>query len=477
MSDSWLTKIDIRSRSSSALAGLLGPERFAELLQVGDKMRSLLKGRRVIHINSTSSGGGVAEMLTTVLGYLRGGGLDTEWYVLRGTPPFFLVTKRIHNGLHGSSGDGGDLGEVERAAYESVHAGAREAVRALVRPGDVVIVHDPQPLGLARAARDAGAVVIWRCHIGSDNPNEYSRRAWDFLRPHMEGLDGYIFYRATYVPDGLDPGRVAIIPPTLDPLSAKNQHMTPEDVHRAVVRLGLVAGVPDTEPVAFTRQDGSLGRIRHVADILQAGPPPPPDAPLVVQVSRWDLMKDMAGVMMALADGALADTGAHMSLIGPAVSGCTDDPEGATELRRCLDVWRSLPRASRERIHLACLPMSDLEENAAMVNAVQRHAAIVTQKSIAEGFGITVLEAMFKGRPVVAGGVGGLREQIVDGQSGVLVDPHDLSAFARGVRGLLADPGKATRIGETARTRAHEVFLMDRHLALWADVLTRSLPG
>jgi trehalose synthase len=470
-----LTRIEVRPRSISALQPVLGSERLAELRRLGKQMHGLLAGRRLITINSTPSGGGVAEMLTTVLGYLRGSGLDVNWYVLRGNAPFFAVTKRIHNGLHGSSGDGGDLGDTERVVYESVHVNARESVRAVVRPGDVVIVHDPQPLGLARAARDADGVVVWRCHVGTDVPNDYSSRSWAFLQPYLEELAGYVFSRAEYVPEFLDSGRVTIIPPTVDPLSPKNQDMSAADVRRAIVRLGLVGGVPDTAPVTFSRQHGPPGRILRVPDILQSGSPPPPDAPLVVQISRWDLLKDMAGVMTALADSTLMDTGAHLSLIGPAVTGYADDPEGVAVLRQCMDLWRSLPHTARERIHLACLPMSDLEENAAMVNAIQRHASIITQKSVAEGFGLTVLEAMLKGRPVVGSRVGGIQEQIVHGESGVLVDPYDLPAFARAVGGLLSEPGEAVRIGQAARARAVDVFLVDRHLALWAGLLTRLL--
>jgi trehalose synthase len=200
--------------------------------------------------------------------------------------------------------------------------------------------------------------------------------------------------------------------------------------------------------------------------------PPPADEPLVVQVSRWDRLKDMPGVMTAFADHVATTGTGHLVLAGPDVSSVTDDPEGAAELAHCQEVWSALPADRRRRIHLACLPTDDVEENALMVNALQRHAAVVCQKSLAEGFGLTVVEAMWKGRPVVASAVGGIRDQIDDGRSGVLLqDPADLATFGSLVRGLLDDPDRAARVGVGATERAATDFLPDRHLRHWAELI------
>src|SRR5690606_9928440 len=173
---------------------------------------------------------------------------------------------------------------------------------------------------------------------------------------------------------------------------------------------GLLHGPDGRRHVPFARRDGSPARIVRRVDVVQTGPPAPPDAPLVVQVSRWDRMKDMAGVMEGFAAHVDRALGAHLLLLGPAVTGVADDPEAAAVLDDCLDRWHRLPHAARTRIHLACTPMRDADEQATIVNAVQRHAAVVVQKSLAEGFGLTVVEAMWKERPIVASAVGGIRD-------------------------------------------------------------------
>jgi len=190
-------------------------------------------------------------------------------------------------------------------------------------------------------------------------------------------------------------------------------------------------------------------------------------------VSRWDRLKDMAGVMSgfvrAVADGAPGDT--HLLLVGPAVTGVTDDPEGAAVLADCRAGWRALADDMRARVHLASIPVEDVDENAIIVNAVQRHARVVVQKSLVEGFGLTVTEAMWKGRPVLASRVGGIQDQIADGRDGLLVDdPEDEVAFALALARLLADPLLAERLGAAAHDRVLEQFLGDRHLEQYADL-------
>jgi trehalose synthase len=267
-----------------------------------------------------------------------------------------------------------------------------------------------------------------------------------------------------------------VVPPSIDPFSAKNEPMSVRNVRLALGYTGLLQGVGDPPVVPFTRRDGSRGRITRRADVLQLGPPPPPGAPLVVQASRWDSMKDMPGVMEGFARHVDPGLGAHLLLVGPAVTGVADDPEAAGVLDDCVALWRGLPHEVRSRVHLACTPMADPDEAAAIVNALQRHASVVVQKSVAEGFGLTVAEAMWKSKPVVASAVGGIVDQIQHGEHGLLVDdPHDLAAFGAAVEALLRDPAEAARLGRSARERAIRELLGDTHLALYGGIVRELL--
>jgi trehalose synthase len=265
-----------------------------------------------------------------------------------------------------------------------------------------------------------------------------------------------------------------VIPPSLDPFGAKNEPMSRRNVRLALQYAGLLDGGGPPPPVPFRRRDGSPGHIRRHADVVRSGPVTPVDAPLVVQASRWDWMKDMAGVMEAFAQEVDPAHGAHLVLAGPSVTGVADDPEAALVFDDCVARWSKLPRESRDRVHLAAMPMADNDEQASIINALQRHAAIVVQKSIAEGFGLTVTEAMWKARPVVATAVGGITSQIVDGVHGLLVDdPHDLTACGEAINSLLADRPRADDLGRSARTRVTGEFLADRHLEQYAALFAR----
>jgi len=465
-------EVQVQAVDIARLAPLIGPERMLRVERVAEAAQAALSGRAVINVNSTAAGGGVAEMLVSLLAYVRGVGIDARWLVIQGDDAFFQITKRIHNGLYGGPGDGGPLGESERSHYEQVlHENANELL-ALVRRGDVIMLHDPQPAGLAAVLAGAGARVIWRCHVGCDAPNEWTRRAWDFLRPYLDGVESFVVSRATFAPPWADPNHVAVVPPSIDPFSAKNQPMSRRTVRMTLGYVGLLGDGGATPDVPFARRDGSPGRINRHADILQTGPPPPPDAPLVVQVSRWDRMKDMEGVMAGFAEHVDPRLGAHLVLVGPIVTGIADDPEATEVLSRCIVRWRELPHSERTRVHLACLPMADPDEQAAIVNALQRHAHVVVQKSLAEGFGLTVTEAMWKARPVVASAVGGIVDQIVDGEHGLLLDdPGDLPGFGRAVASLLQDPALSERLGRAAQARATSEYLGDRHLVQYGELL------
>jgi trehalose synthase len=457
----------------------LPPERFRELLgeryrEVADGIRraqDVFEGRAVWHVNSTARGGGVAELLRSLLAYARGAGVDARWVVIEGGPEFFRVTKRIHNHLHGWPGDGGGLGEAERHAYEAALGDNAAELAEAVMPADVVFLHDPQTAGLIPAMRAAGARVVWRCHVGLDLPNDLAREAWAFLRPFVERAEAYVFSRQEFAWEGLDPERIWVVPPSIDAFSPKNQDLDDAVVGAILQAAGLSAAEAGAAPT-YLREDGTPGRVDRRAEIDE-GRPLDPGARLVSQVSRWDRLKDPAGLVRSFAEH-LEDRAAHLLLAGPSVEAVADDPEGAEVLAEVRAQRAALPAALRERVHLAQLPMEDPEENAAIVNAIQRRSNVIVQKSLAEGFGLTVAEAMWKARPVVASRTGGIRDQVVDGESGLLVDdPRDLAAFAKAIDGLLRDPARAARLGEAARARIRDRFLGTRHLIQYLNLLDR----
>jgi len=283
-----------------------------------------------------------------------------------------------------------------------------------------------------------------------------------------------VFSRASFAPPWIPPALVSEIPPSIDPLSAKNRELSAELTESILVSVGLLSGRPGQPE--YERPDGTVRRIEHGADIIRTGPPPPPDAPFVVQVSRWDRLKDMVGVTHGFADYVGRDHGTHLVLAGPVVTSVADDPEQAEVLMECWEAWRALPHQARQRVALACIPTADVEENAIIVNALQRRATLVVQKSLAEGFGLTVSEAMFKQRPVIGSAVGGIADQIVDGETGVLLaDPNDLHAFASALDVLLGDPELRASMGQRARQRVVDWFLPDTQLGRWTALLLRLL--
>ena len=467
-----LSEVDVRPTDIGRFESIAGTERMAHFRAVAEELRRALGGSSIVNVNSTAIGGGVAELLQTLLAYARGAGIDARWLVLSADPAFFVITKRIHNGLYGTPGDGGELGEAERRLYDEVLRQNGDALAAALRPGDVVLLHDPQTAGFAPRLRAAGLPVVWRCHVGLDDANDWTERSWEFLRPYVADVDGYVFSRESFAPAWVDRARLAVIPPSIDPFSPKNQPLEPEEVAAVLAAVGLLE--PNGPPLEarFTRRDGSTGRIASRLDLVGEGPLRPGE-PIVLQASRWDAMKDMPGVMEAFARSVDPGRGAHLVLSGPAVKGVTDDPEAVAVLDECIRVRKALPAEVRRRVHLACTPMHDADEAAAIVNAQQRFAAVVVQKSLAEGFGLTVVEAMWKARPVVASRVGGIVDQITNGEHGILVEPTDLDSFGAAVDRLLGDPAEAGRLSANAYERARTHFLCDRHLIQYGELLTQ----
>jgi trehalose synthase len=265
-----------------------------------------------------------------------------------------------------------------------------------------------------------------------------------------------------------------VLPPNIDPFSVKNEELSDESVCAILAQVGLVASPATCDAPTFTREDGSVGRVDRAAEVIRVGGPPSWDVPLVVQVSRWDAMKDPRGLVEGFA--RLVELGAPRSaelvVAGPAVTAVADDPEGAEVFRSVEQTFRDLPHALRRPVQLALLPMDDIEENGAIVNALQRHAAIIVQKSLMEGFGLTVTEAMWKERPVVASAVGGIQDQIRDGVDGVLLhDPRDRGELAEALKHLLSDADLAARLGHAGHARVRENYLALTALERWGELV------
>jgi trehalose synthase len=469
-----LKDVEVSSLDPGRFEAVLDPDSCRRFLDRLAKAAERLAGRRLWQVSSTEQGGGVAEMLHFLLGYLTGAGIDTRWVVIEGNQEFFEVTKRVHHLLHGQPGDEGDLDEPARASYRQTLKETLGELEQRVEPGDVVVLHDPQTAGLVPALQRQGAVVIWSCHVGIDTPNDLARTAWEFLRPAVQEADAYVFSRATYCWEGLDRARLAVIPPCIDAFAPKNQALESPTVAAVLQTAGILEDPAATvETPGFRRLDGSPGRVVRRAEMIQ-DQPIPPSAPLVVQVSRWDPLKDPLGVLEGFTRYVPDELGAHLLVAGPAAASVSDDPEGDQVLQQVRRAGAALPRAARDRVHLVCLPMEDLEENAAMVNALQRRADVIVQKSLAEGFGLTVAEAMWKARPVLASRVGGIQDQIRHGHSGLLLeDPSDLVGFGRAVQALLTDRDQAQRMGEAAHRRVGSDYLAPRRLIQDLDLIDR----
>jgi trehalose synthase len=466
-----LEHVPVHAMDPRRFGSVLLTDEYEALLELIASGSETLQGRVVWNVNSTACGGGVAELLRPLLGYSRGGGVDARWVVITGNPEFFEITKRIHNRLHGFRGDRGDLAFAEQAIYEQTLAANAAELVQLVHRRDIVILHDPQTAGLVDAVRCTGATVIWRCHVGRDHVNGPAHQAWDFLRPYVLGADAYVFSRAAFAWDGLPREKIAVIPPSLDAFSPKNAEQTPEQSAAILSQAGIIPS--DGREGVFMRSDGTPGRVDRLAVMVEETPLSP-EHPVVMQISRWDRLKDPVGVMRAFVRHIAPASDAHLLLVGPATASVADDPEGAEILRAVQRTFARLPVDVRRRVHLASLPMEDQEENAAIVNALQRHATVVVQKSLAEGFGLTVAEAMWKSRPVVASRVGGIEDQIVDGESGILIpSPRDLPSFARAVVRILSDPEDGDRIGRAAHERVRGHFLAPQHLGRYFELFQR----
>jgi trehalose synthase len=377
------------------------------ILEALDREAERLRGARILHLNATPYGGGVSELLRSGVPLLADLGLDVEWHVITGDEPFFRVTKAIHNGLQG---DARTLTEGEREAY--LATSARNA--KMVGEGyDFVVVHDPQPAAVLPLHGKGGAKWVWRCHIETTQPNP---ETWEFLRGFLCDYDAAVFTLREFVPPDLPIERVAIVPPAIDPLSPKNLPLARITAKQVLDWIGV--------------------RL---------------DAPLVTQVSRFDPWKDPLGVIEAYRLARAEVPNLQLALVG---SMALDDPEG-------WDLYRQIQQTAAAdgaiKLFTNVTGVGNIE-----VNAFQRLSSLVLQKSIREGFGLVISEALWKGTPVVAGRAGGIPLQMADGTGGVLVDSVEAAAAA--MVGLLRDPERANALAGEGHARVHQFFLLPQLL-------------
>ena len=444
----------------SELRPLVGEAGYEEMEATLARARELLGGRKIWHVTASALGG-MAEVLRALLCYVRDAGIDAHWAVLHANGDFRPIAQRLYNGLYGSPSSGLELGEDERRTYERVLGQSAAELGEVVREGDVVILHDPPTAGLIEPMREAGAHVVWRCHLGVDDHDPTAEATQRFLAPYVEPAGAYVFSRRQFVWPQLEGARTWIVPPSINPLSPKNQRLDPPTVTAILDRIGLTAEGGEAQ-AALTRLDGSPFRVDSTA-VVEQRRPIPPSAPVVAQLSSWDRLKDPGGLIECFAGRGAGD--AHLIVAGPDPATAAEESDSETVWRELVEQVRGLAPEVAERIHLAALPTARVTENAAMVNAIQTRAAIVVRKSFSEGFGLSLAEGMWKGTPAVATRVGGIQDLVIDGETGLLVDdPRDLDGFAAAIGRLLTDPGLAARLGAAARERVRGRYLISRHL-------------
>ncbi len=397
--------IPVTGVSTGRFREVVDPSRYAALAAAVVRTREHLVGRTVWNISSSTSDG-AAQLIRSLTGYALGAGIDARWLAIQGRPELATVGKRLHNHLLGFDGDGGTLSSTEHEIYERSLAPASVELVGLVRPRDLVLLHGPVAAGLAPELAKTRARIVWRSHVGLESANARAENAWTFVSSYLRDVDAFVLSCRTTLPKGMPPERVEVIPAAVDPLSPKNNFMTRAESAAILISAGLMSGYSTATPF-YVHPSGTLRLVSHRAELVQLEPIAPWTR-LVLQVSRWDRLRDLTGVMEAFAGLVPAETQAHLMIAGPEVTDVPDDPEGADVFHRAVAAWESLPEPARRRVHLATLPIRDADENAAVVNALQRWAQVAVQKSLAEGSGLTVAEAMWKSRPVVATRVGAI---------------------------------------------------------------------
>lgn len=379
-----------------------------------------LRGLKVVHINSTKVGGGVAEILNRIVPLKQELGIDARWDVIKAEEKFYECTKSFHNGLQGIPAP---VSDSLLRTYELTNQENAEALRPILEDADIVFIHDPQPLPLLKWTSNRRGKWIWRCHIDLSHPY---RPAWKYLREFACGYDASIFSLADFAQPL--PHTQYLVPPSIDPLSDKNAELTPRT-------------------------------IRETQDQFNIDP----YRPMILQVSRFDRFKDPVGVIKAYRLAKRFVPGLQLVLAG---GGATDDPEGGIVLREVREEANDDPD-----IRILLLP-PDAHKS---INALQRAATFIIQKSIKEGFGLTVTEGLWKAKPVIGGDTGGIRLQVIDHHTGFLVNTHEGAALR--IRYLLRHPGEAQEMAIKGKEFVRQNFLITRHLREYLSVMVALIHG
>jgi trehalose synthase len=404
-----LQPVSLAQKHLNDYASLVGRALIDEIRERADRLR----GKRILHLSATAFGGGVAEILYTLVPLMTDVGLDCEWHVIYGREEFFNATKLMHNALQGSPHDLDSEHWDVWMRYNEINAAE------LSEGWDVCIVHDPQPAAVASLVPDKARHWLWRCHIDLSTPN---RATLDRLLPHLYPYERAVFHIPQYVPAGMD-GRAHTMPPAIDPLAPKNMAFSPEDAVYICDQFGI--------------------------DV---------DRPLLCQVSRFDPWKDPLGVIDAYRIVKEQMPNVQLALVG---SMATDDPEGWDYFNATVAHADGDPD-----IHI----LNNLNNVGAIeVNAFQSHCDVVIQKSTREGFGLTVTEAIWKARPFIGGAVGGIPLQVSDGETGFLVS--SVEQCAERALQILEDPGLGQRLGRAGKESARRRFLTPRLLRDWLELL------
>ena len=390
-------------------------ERLAEIYA---RARGLY-GKHIVHVNATYQGGGVAEILYSLVQLMNDVGVDAGWRILHGSQEFFEITKSFHNALQGAKLN---FTEKKKQTYLQVNDSFSKFTHL---QHDCVIVHDPQPLSLIRAYRKRQP-WIWRCHIDLTNPNQ---ELWDFLKGHLIKYDEVVMSSEKYFKEDL-PVNQRLMFPAINPLSEKNRDISDKMIHEHLAKAGV-----------------------------------PTDKPIITQVSRLDPWKDPEGVIDVF---KMVKEKVDCRLIF-CYNVASDDPEG-------LRMYRKVQRKANRLINTGDIVFV-VGNNEALVNSVQRFSNVIIQKSIREGFCLCVTEALWKGTPVVASNVGGIPYQIDDGLSGYLVEPQDNAGFAERIVHILQNPDEAKAVGKKAREKVRKEFLITRLLSDYLDMLNSVVNG
>lgn len=378
---------------------ITGPQVVEELRLLAEKA----KGWTVQNINSTAVGGGVAEILNRMIPLFQELGINAKWDVIKGGEKFFKVTKKFHNALHGKQED------LQAEDFTTFLETSEMNNQTMELTGDVIVIHDPQPIALINRKDEQKRKWIWRCHIDVSDPDP---RAWNFLRPFVDRYDASVFSAPVFSQEL--PIRQFLISPSIDPLSDKNKELPPETIRAVLEKYHL-----------------------------------DPEKPMVTQISRFDYLKDPLGVIDAF-ERVQHYVDCQLVLAG---GEATDDPESVEVLTKTRE-----RASSNSDIHVLAIPSgSDIE-----INALQRASSVIVQKSIKEGFGLTVAEALWKAKPVVASAVGGITLQVTHKYSGLLC--HSVEGATHAIKQLLQNPEYAKKLGENGREHVRQNFLLTRHL-------------